>query len=227
MALEAAAANSEQPRSIALYMTKVDAAIDVEAWQDELRTPLRIAGTWDWRSAPSDSGAAPLLQRNRWPGFRRSLAQLRPAAWIAAAALGLHAVALMTDWALLANEQRSLRQQMEARFRSAFPETVAVVDPALQMRRKLADARHAAGQPDSGDFLPMIEKAGAAMKELPPNSLRAASFESGRLTLELTADEGMVRRLVARLSQAGLSVDPAPAPAPGPNTTTLITLHAS
>jgi general secretion pathway protein L len=78
----------------------------------------------------------------------------------------------------------------------------------LQMRRKLAEARHAAGQPDSGDFLPMIEQVAAAVKELPAGTVRALSFEGGRMTLELSAvDEAGVRRIVARLSQSGLSVD--------------------
>ena len=90
-----------------------------------------------------------------------ALAGLRPAAWIAGAALAIHAVALVADWTLLGAEQRSLRAQMEARFRSAFPDAVAVADPALQMRRQLAAARHRAGVPDGGDFAPMIEQSSA------------------------------------------------------------------
>jgi general secretion pathway protein L len=97
---------------------------------------------------------------------------------------------------------------MESRFRAAFPDAVAVVDPALQMRRKLAEARHAAGQSDSGDFLPMIEQVAAAAKDLPAGAVRAVSFEGGRMTIELSAvEEASVRRIVARLTQSGLSVD--------------------
>ena len=63
----------------------------------------------------------------------------------------------MADWSALDRDEVDLRRQMETRFRAAFPDAVAVVDPALQMRRKLAEARHVAGKPDNGDFLPMIE----------------------------------------------------------------------
>jgi general secretion pathway protein L len=96
------------------------------------------------------------------------------------------------------------------------------------MRRKLAEARHAAGQPDGGDFLPMIEKVAAALKELPAGGLRVASYESGRMTLELAAvDEARVRRIVARLLQAGLLVDASPAAARGGSETVVLTVRSS
>ena len=97
---------------------------------------------------------------------------------------------------------------MEARFRAAFPDAVAVADPALQMRRQLAAARHRAGVPDGGDFAPMIGKVAIGLKELPAGGLRTVSYESGRMTLELAAiDEPALRRTVARLMQTGLIVD--------------------
>ncbi len=151
--------------------------------------------------------------------------RLRPAAWIFGAALLVHAAALVMDWISLANEQRNLRQNMEARFRATLPDTVAVVDPVLQMRRKLAEARHAAGQPDGSDFLPMIDKAGTALKDLPAGSVRILSYENGRLTIELAAtDEAAARRIVARLLQSGLSVDPA---SPRSGGTVVITARSS
>lgn len=204
---EAAAANAT-PIAIALYPTAPDATPDVAAWTRELGVDLRLAGHWDWRSAPAGAGVALSQERQRWRAFAGLPARLRPAGWIVAAALAIHAVALVMDWTSLAGEQRALRQQMEARFRSVFPDAVAVADPALQMRRKLAEARHAAGQSDAGDFLPMIEQVAAATAELPAGSVRTVSYEGGRLTLELsTLDDTSVRRIEARLQQSGLSVD--------------------
>jgi general secretion pathway protein L len=125
-----------------------------------------------------------------------------------AVALAVHGLALVVDWTRLAGEQRSLRAQMEARFRAAFPEAVAVADPALQMRRKLAEARHAVGQPDRSDFLPMLTTVAAALKQVPPGRLRVASYESGRMSIEFTGVKGAdVRLIVARLRKAGLHVD--------------------
>ncbi len=223
---EAKAANAA-PAAIALYSSEAGALPDLAAWQCQLGVALRPAGAWDWRTAPLDAGVALAQERQYWQAFSGMLPQLRPAAWIAAAALAIHAFALVTDWTLLAGEQRGLRRQMETRFRAVFPDAVAVVDPALQMRRKLSEARHAANQPDSSDFLPMIEQVAAALRELPPGSLLIASYESGRMTLELAAlEEAGVRRVVERLNQAGLNVDSSQASMRSPRGTIILTARS-
>ena len=227
LALEAAAARGAQPSSLAVYVIPPDAAPDIEAWQHELGVPLRLAGPWDWRTALPGAGVSLIQRRTLWRVPAGALARLRPAAWIAGGALAIHALALVTDWTVLAGEQRALRRHMESSFRAAFPDAVAVVDPALQMRRKLAAARHAAGKSDSGDFLPMIENVAVAAKELPAGSLRIASYENGRLTLELAAiEETAVRRMVARLLQAGLGIDASAVTRSGSGTV-VITVRAS
>ena len=226
--LEEVQARSAGPSSIAIHPTSPEAAPDLVAWQSGLGIALRIAGTYDWRTVPAAAGVSLAQERQRWRFFSGAAAQLRPAAWILGAALALHSVALVVDWMSLANEQRALRQQMESRFRASFPDAVAVVDPALQMRRKLAEARHAAGQPDSGDFLPMIEMAMAGMKNLPEGSLRVLSYESGRMTLELAATaEASVSAIVTRLTQAGMSVERSAASKRPGGGTVVITVRAS
>jgi general secretion pathway protein L len=210
--LEAANARNSRPASLALHPTGPNAAPDVAAWQRSLGVACRMAGPWDWRAAAPDAGVALVRERQSWRALAGVAARLKPAACVAAGALAIHAAALVADWALLAGEQRALRQQMEARFRAAVPDAVAVADPALQMRRKLAEARHAAGLTDSGDFLPLIEQVAAGMKGLPAGSLRVASYESGRITLELAvSDESVLRRVTERLREAGLNVDQATA----------------
>lgn len=219
--LEEAAARGATPSSMALYTTQPDAAPDIEAWTHKLGINVRSAGTWDWRTAPAAAGVSLTQERQRWRAFTGMAPRLRPAAWMLGAALAIQAIALIIDWSLLASEQRTLRQQMESRFRVTFPDAVAVVNPALQLRRKLAEARHAAGQPDSGDFLPMIEQVAAATKELPAGAIRTISYEGGRITLELaTIDEPSMRRIVARLIQSGLSVDTGAKAASTPSTVT-------
>lgn len=210
--LEAAAVRNARPAMIALYSTMPGAEPDLMLWQQELGVELRSAGTWDWRTA-STSGCVSLVQQAReWRVLFGAVARLRPAAWILGAVLALHAVALVIDWTLLASEQRRLRQQMEAQFRSSFPDAVAVAAPALQMRRKLAEARHSAGISDSGDFLPMIGLVAAAVKEFPAGTIHVVSYAGGRMTLELATNEkATVQRIAASLLQSGLMVDSPPA----------------
>jgi general secretion pathway protein L len=208
MLLEEAQARGEAPRAIAVYVTAPGAAPDLKRWELALGVPMRLLGPWDWRMAPEQAGIGLAQERRRWRMTAAALASLRPAAWIAGAALAIHGAALIADWMLLGSEQRAVRAQMEARFRRAFPDAVAVADPALQMRRQLAAARHRAGVPDGGDFAPMIEKVATGLKDLPAGALRTVSYESGRMTLELAAtEEAALRRIVARLTQTGLIVD--------------------
>jgi general secretion pathway protein L len=226
--LDDAQTKSAAPTSLALYTMEPDAVPDVAAWTHELGIAVRLAGSWDWRTAPPGAGVALAQERQRWGAFAGMAARLRPAAWILGAALAIHSVALVVDWALLANEQRALRQQMNSRFRATFPDAVAVVDPALQMRRKLAEARHAAGQADSGDFLPMMAAVAAGMKGLPAGALKVLSYESGRMTLQLAAtDEATVNRIVAEMMQSGLSVERSPAAKGQGGATVVLMVRAS
>ena len=233
--LKEAEAREARPASISLYTTmtvnepagEAVSMPDVEVWQRELGIPIHLGGVWDWRTAPPDSSASLLRGRKRWQNFSGLLTRLRPAAWVVGAVLAIHAAALTADWILLAGEQRALRHQMESRFRGMFPAAVAVVDPALQMRRKLVEARHAAGLLDDSDFLPMIETVAPGLKELAPGSLRAISYDSGKLVLELAIDEAAAQRIVARLLESGLSVDTLPAVANGGSGVAVIHVRAS
>lgn len=216
--LEEAKAHGAAPTSIALYMTTAAAVPDIAAWQRELGTDLRLEGLWDWRSALPEAGVCLAQPRQPWRIFSGAARRLRAAGWILGAAMILHALALMADWGALAGSQRALRQQMEAQFRATFPDTIAVVDPALQMRRKLASAHHAAGLPDNGDFLPMILQVAAATKELPAGSVRAISYAAGRMTVEVSpGDQATADRIKMRLLQSGLSVGSSPPPSRSAN----------
>lgn len=212
MMLEEARACGAPPRAIAVYLVAPGTPPDASRWEAALGVPLRLAGAWDWRTASAESGVSLAQERRRWRLDPATIAKLRPAAWIAGAALALHGVASVIDWAQLAAAQRAERGRMEARFRATFPQAVAVADPALQMRRQLALARHRAGVPDGGDFAPMLAQVAAAMQALPAESLRLLSYEGGRMTLELGASEpAALARAAARLAQSGLIVDAAAA----------------
>jgi len=212
--IEQARMTDSAPKIISVYWNSpemlnasVETAIDWESWERNLGVNIRVAGPWNWRTLPLKAGMILMKQHRRWQISPVFFKHLRPAAWMAAAALAIHAIASLTDWTRHVGEERALRAQMEARFRTAVPDAVAVVDPALQMRRKLAEARHTAGLPDSDDFLPMIEMVGAALRALPPGSVRLLSYENGRMTLRLLAAEAAVRSSAALLGEAGLVID--------------------
>lgn len=235
LALRNAAARKCVPESISVCAPSRDSAPDVQAWQRVLEVPVHAADSHDWRTAPADAGPVLMRAGSHWTTMAAVAARLRPAAVIAVCALLFHGLASVTDWAMLTREQDGLRQSMEVRFRTAFPEAVAVVDPALQMRRKLAEARHASGIEDEGDFLPVLDKAGSALRELAPGSLRMLSYDGGRLTLEVSGlDAAAAARVRKRLVESGLILETGAPPrssdasgtAPAPGAATLFTVRA-
>ena len=217
--LAQASAGSEAPTAIVLHATAAEAMPDLVAWSRELGVPVVRATAddrADWTRAPADAGL-PLGERGRPSALLSGLApRLRTAAWVLGLALVLHGALLVGEWALLAKARGDLRAGMETRFRATFPEAVAVADPVLQMRRQLAQARHAAGQPDPGDFPALLAHLGEAARHLPPGSLRALSYRGARLDVELAGmDAEGLSQLQARLEQAGLQVEARPPAAPG------------
>jgi general secretion pathway protein L len=211
------------PASIALHPTSAAAPPDVGAWQRSLGVEVRLAPPHDWRRLPTLAGPRidPGGQR-RWRLPPAVLARWRAVGWVLLAALALHSVALLVDRVRLGSEQRQLRAQMEARFRALFPAAVAVADPVLQTRRQLAQARHAADQPDAGDFPAMLGKVAGALSGAQDAKLHALSYEDGRLTLEFAGPGAPARQIETRLGQAGFDVEAPPAaPRSGRGTLTL------
>ncbi len=208
MALSAAVA---PPAALVLHPARAGLEPDAAAWGQALGIPVELADVWDWRNARLDGDAQLLRPERSWRGLGTLAPRLKAAALIAASALAVHGIAVAADWTRLANEQRGLRQQAEARFRAAYPDAIAVADPLVQMRRKLAQARHAAGQLDAGDFLPMIDRVATAAGDIAMGRLRIVSFADGRLTLEFAnADQGSANAVAARVRQSGLIVEAAP-----------------
>lgn len=204
--LDAARACDGMPTAIAIHAMS-GAPPDLAAWQQSLGVTIRLAPAEDWRAAPTMSvqiGQA----RQHWRPTPATLARWRRVGWIALAALVLHSSALLADRLRLTAEQQQLRQQMEARFRALFPAAVAVADPVLQTRRQLAAARHAAGQPDAGDFAVMLGKVAPVLANVPAARLRALSYEDGRMTLGFAAaHDPLAHQIRSRLIQAGFAVE--------------------
>ena len=205
--LESARARGALPQELALYITDAEAAPDLDAWQAALGIPLLLAGAWDWRIAPTTPHAQLMRPKRGLNGLGRIAPRLAAAAWLVAVALAVHAAGLAIDWAMLASDERALESRMEARFRAVFPEALAIADPALQMRRKLAESRRAIGHADPQDFLPMLGRVVVGVKELPPGALRVVAYDDTRLTLHVRgAGEAALQRFGERLREGGLQV---------------------
>lgn len=80
------------------------------------------------------------LQRWRWPLV------------LGAALLIVNAGALDYEWWRLSREANQLRASMVQIYKNTYPKETVIVDPAAQMRQKIAAAQHDAGQAAPDDF---------------------------------------------------------------------------
>ena len=199
------------PRAVRVLLADKDDSIDVAKWSESLHVPVTVDGRWEPEKVDARTAACPDLLSGAYGGMWTNnewLARLKPAAILACAVVGLHALLTVGDWARLAFEAHSLRNGMEIAFRKSFPDAKSVVDPALQMRRNFADLRRAAGEADASDLVPMLAKLAPALAAIgaKPQSLR---FDRGEIELDLALGAGEPRgreELVNRLRVPGLSV---------------------
>jgi len=174
-----------------------------------LSVPLAAGPAWDWRYAAVPAEALNLLWGDFAPRARISewWPKLRPLALILMAVLLIETIGTNLEWAMLANEKKSLTQDMEHSFRSAFGEAHTLVNAPLQMQRNLAELRHGAGLPDDGDFLPLLDSSAPILAALPSGSVLGFHYESGRFDVDLKlARSSDFQDLRKRLQSKGLGV---------------------
>jgi len=155
-------------------------------WSD-LQIPLVAGADWDWRRVPIPEDALNLLWGEFTPRAKIEewWPKLRPAAYLLLAVLVVEIVGSNIEWAMLALEKSQQTKAMQRTFRATFGESVMLVNPPLQMQRNLAEAKHAAGLPDAGDFLPLLNRAGGSLATLPEGSVVAMHYEAGRLDVDI------------------------------------------
>lgn len=176
---------------------------------DDLPVALTAGPAWDWRRAPIPVDALNLLWGEFAPRFRigEQWPKWRPLALILLAAFGIEVIGANAEWALLASEKKALARDMERNFRASFGENSTLVNAPLQMRRNLAEVRHAAGLADDGDFLPLLDAAAIPLAALPAGSVRALHYEAGKLDMDIRLGRSDdFRGLQQRLQAQGLGV---------------------
>lgn len=198
------------PKTIEIRFTHDIAAEQrsMPQWSN-LQLTLVAGADWDWRRTAIPEDALNLL----WGDFapRAKIEEwwpkLRPAAYLLLAVLAVEMAGSNIEWALLLNEKSRLTKNMQKTFRATFGDAVALVNAPLQMQRNLAELRHAAGLPDAGDFLPLLNLAGSSLAALPAGSVVAMHYEAGRLDIDIKlARKADFASLKKSMQSSGLGV---------------------
>lgn len=177
-------------------------------WAD-LRLPLVASADWDWRRGTIPEDALNLLWGNFTPRakIQEWWPTLRPAVILVLAILFVEMLGSNIEWAMLENERSRLNKEMQRDFRATFGDSVTLVNAPLQMQRNLAELRHVAGVPDTGDFLSLLDLSASSLAALPVGSVVAMHYESGRLDVDIKLNNNSeFPKLKQRIQNAGLGV---------------------
>jgi general secretion pathway protein L len=112
-----------------------------------------------------------------------------PLAWTATALFV--AVAGMNVYYLkLDSQSKAIRSQMEASFRSNFPQTTAVADPIVQTKQHLSELRARAGIPSANDFSVLNARTALLLSIAPVGSVAGMEYRDGALKVKFARGAG-------------------------------------
>ena len=204
---------TERPASLAVYAAPAVAS-DAKAFGEALASSLGLAVTnhpsdpftaWLSGQGPEGGYGAPLsLLAYDNAGPNATWARWRLAAMLAVALVAVQIIGMQWQWGRLRSEASALREQASATLKTAFPETLVVQDPPLQMARGLAGLRASAGHSDPADFSSMMAASARIFAALPSNALRASDYEARALRLRFAAGIATAADERDRLAAAAL-----------------------
>lgn len=207
-ALREARAGGQVPTTLLVFNPPAD--FDRESWATELDMNVIVEPQGLWESQRTAPPELNLLQGEfaQQTQTDSRFAQLRPAALLLALwALSSIGTGLW-EWRQLKGMHLDNTREMTRLFRSSFPEAKAVVDPALQMQRKLDELQTQSGGFSDGDFLPLLAQSTPAIKSQAQASVENLKYNDTGLTLGLRLpDFQSLEALKNRLASGGLTVE--------------------
>lgn len=127
------------------------------------------------------------------------------AAAVAVAILGMNVYYLKLD-----SESKAIRSQMEASFRSNFPEVPTVANAIAQTKQKLSELRARSGIPSANDFSVLNARTALLLSTAPVGSVTGMEYRDGTLKVKFkpgTADNPALQNsLRSAAIQQGLAI---------------------
>ena len=149
-------------------------------------------------------------------GGSGSALEWRPWRWplaLAVVILLINVTALNMEWWRMQNEAAALRTTMLQIYKSAYPKETVVLDPAAQMRQKIAAAKRGAGLPAPDDFTAITAAFGEAWTQVAagnPPAIAALEYHERSLIVRLKQNgEAPMQQIKSALAERGLSLESA------------------
>lgn len=131
---------------------------------------------------------------------------------LAAVVLLVNIVGLNAEWWRLRQEAGQLRAGMLQTYRATFPQDKVIIDPLLQMQRRIAEAGRATGQAGPDDFASLLMHFGQAWNHVQPDAhaasaLAGVTYRDHSLTVKLKpGNDALLEKIKPMLSVENLSL---------------------
>ena len=207
-ALKEAQARGDAPSALTVYAGA--RAFSSDAWSQALGIDVTRSDDNFWTHVEPQPALnlAQTTAAGGADGVHPLLKRLRPAAIMFA--LWVLGSFLFTtwEWWQLGRTAKAQRSEMTAIFRQAFPEAKAIVDPALQMQRNVADLQARSGQAGPGEMLSLLTQIGPALAGAKGAELQGLQYGDRALTLDVrVGDFQALEALRTALGAKGLRVE--------------------
>ena len=111
-----------------------------------------------------------------------------PAAAMFGALVLLQLVITTSHYFQLKSQSNELRAQVEQTYRSAFPQAKNVVNPRVQMERKLKELRGGSGLGGDG-VLGLLQSSGPALKKASGLMIKSVRYKEGKLNIDIVIND--------------------------------------
>jgi general secretion pathway protein L len=140
---------------------------------------------------------------------------------LAAAALTINIIGLNVEWLRMKREATALRASLTQIYKTAFPRDPVIVDPVVQMKQKIAAAKHNSGQAAPDDFTTLTAAFGEAWNEVlqqggrkPAAAIAGLEYRERSLLVRLKPEGDVpTDQMKAAMAARDLTLTPAPAQA--------------
>jgi general secretion pathway protein L len=203
--------------SIALYVPQSGVAAYQQVVNDSGALNKRISVLTDnwsrWISGANGATLDLMAGLGAGAGPRLDLRAWRWPLALAATVLLINVATLNIDWWRMKAEAKSLRASMIQVYKSAFPKETVIIDPAAQMKQKIAMARHDAGLASPDDFTAITATFGEAWASVAaasgkPSAIAALEYRERVLFVRFQPNaEAPMQQMKTALAERNLSLD--------------------
>lgn len=194
--------------ALTVHASAGSGAPDIGAWAAAIGLAVRLGTPYRWYATTGKPVS--LLHGEFVPAHRHRawLGRIRPALWLAAAAVAADILLSTIQVGWLRYQLSDSRQHMMSMFQSAFPNTPAVA-PAVQVKRQLDRLRSPLGLLRTDDVLVLLAGLADSMEANGRDRIQRLRFEDGALEVTLASASGVDSAALGRqLDIRGFSVTP-------------------